>query len=176
MLGRPIKMLPVFISQMLPTCVSPSAQQERMTAMSSTYLAISGYQSLTQMPDWPCCLNLRWLAISGVPAVLPIAVCGRGKLAGSGLPASLLSAGLGSKRSRWLGPPSRKHQMTDFALHGRGGALAASGFLIGSTAPLGGAAGGLGFATPLRKDPHAGGPKTPPARKKKTRREIAQSW
>ena len=30
--------------------------------MSSTQVAISGYQSLTQVPDWPCCLNLRWQA------------------------------------------------------------------------------------------------------------------
>ena len=37
---------------------------------------------------------------SGVKAVLPIAVSGRGKLAGSGWPASFASVGLGSKRSR----------------------------------------------------------------------------
>src|SRR6266508_2863526 len=32
------------------------------------------------------------------------------------LPAYLLSAGLGSNVSRWLYPPDRKTQMTDFAL------------------------------------------------------------
>ena len=46
--------------------VQPSAWQLRITAMSSTHVAISGYQSLTQMPDWPCCLNLRCEASSGV--------------------------------------------------------------------------------------------------------------
>ncbi len=59
-------MLPVFIWQMLPTWFKPSAQQLRSTAMSSTQVAISGYQSLTQMPDWPCCLNFRFEPNSGV--------------------------------------------------------------------------------------------------------------
>ena len=40
-----------------------------------------------------------------------MAVTGRSKLSGRGLPASLLSSGLGSKRSRWLGPPSMKRKI-----------------------------------------------------------------
>src|SRR5688500_8597567 len=108
-------MLPVFIWQTLPTWFKPSAVQLRTTAMSSTHVAISGYQSLTQPPDSPCCLNVRLHASKSVYAVRPIAVTGRTKLSGSGLPAILLSAGLGSNKSMWLGPPSRKHQMTDFA-------------------------------------------------------------
>ena len=46
----------------------------------------------------------------------PIAVITRPKLSGIGLPASSLSAGLGSKVSRWLGPPSMNRKMTLFAL------------------------------------------------------------
>src|SRR5262245_40820122 len=158
-------MLPVFISQTLPTCVSPSAQQERMTVMSSTQVAISGSQSLTQMPDWPYCLNFRLLAMSGVPAVLPMAVSGRGKLAGSGWPASLLSVGLGSNRSRWLGPPSMKHQMTDLALAGNIGVFAASGLSEGAAlAAADSAARTIEDASRLKSDQRASAPKPPPAR------------
>ena len=119
--GRPPRMLPVFIWQMPPTWFNPSDWQLRITAMSSTHVAISGYQSLTQMPDWPCCANFRCEANSGVKAVLPIAVTGRTKLAGSGLPASFVSAGFGSNKSIWLGPPSMKHQMTLLACAGNCG-------------------------------------------------------
>src|SRR6478752_1406141 len=129
MQGRPNRMLPVFISQTLPTCVSPSAQQDRMTAMSSTQPAISGYKSLTQIPDSPCSEKFRGLPMSGVKAVLPIAAIVHGKLAGSGFPAKRLSVGFGSNRSRWLGPPSIKHQITDFALASNWGGLASSGLV-----------------------------------------------
>src|SRR5438874_13657537 len=107
-------MLPVFIWQMLPTWFNPSALQLRMTAMSSTQLAISGYQSLTHVPHWPCCLNLLFVVSSGVYAVLPIAVTGRLNDDGSGWPASFVNSGFGSNRSRWLGPPSRNSQITLF--------------------------------------------------------------
>ena len=45
----------------------------------------------------------------------PIARIGGLKLAGSCWPLSSLMSGLGSKVSRWLGPPSMKRKMTFFA-------------------------------------------------------------
>ena len=73
-----------------------------------------GYQSETQMPLWPYCLKVRLVPIS-VLLPVPMAVMGLPKDAGIGCPLSSFSLGLGSKRSTWLGPPSMKSQMTDFA-------------------------------------------------------------
>src|SRR4029078_4427216 len=101
--------------------------------------------------------NLRWLAMSGVNAVLPIAVSGRGKLPGNGFPASLFSVGLGSKRSMLLGAPARKHQMTDLAFAGSGGAFGANGL-----APIAAAASAL--VGLLINNQNANAPKAPPAR------------
>src|SRR5436190_16395282 len=120
------------------------------------------------MPDWPYCLNLRWLAMSGVNAVLPIAVSGRGKLPGNGLPASLFSVGLGSNKSMWLGPPSRKHHMTDLAFAGSGGAFGANGLT-----PIDAAASAM--VGLLINDHSANAPKPPPARSRKSRRDCADS-
>ena len=110
----------MFIWQTLPTWFKPSAVQLRMTAMSSTQVAISGYQSLTHVPDWPCWLNLRWRASSGVGRAAH-----RGhrphEAVGQRLAGELVQLGLGSNRSMWLGPPSMKHQMTDLAFGSSGG-------------------------------------------------------
>ena len=70
---------------------------------------------------------MRFEASSGVSAVRPIAVTGRLNDGGSGWPSSFVSSGLGSNRSMWLGPPSRKHQMTLLAVALKCGGLAASG-------------------------------------------------
>ena len=50
--------------------------------------------------------------------------------AGRGCPLSLVSSGLGSKVSRWLGPPAMKRKMHDLALawSGNCGGFGASGF------------------------------------------------
>ena len=50
------------------------------------------------------------------------------KLLGSCWPCSSFSFGLGSKRSIWLGPPSRKMKMQALALGAKCGGLAANGF------------------------------------------------
>ena len=50
--------------------------------------------------------------------------------AGRVWPSSLFSSGLGSNVSRWLGPPAMNRKMTDLALAGRCGGLAASGFAV----------------------------------------------
>ena len=67
--------------------------------MSSTCAAICEYQSETQMPLWPCCLNVRCDGMSALVAV-PMAVMGRPNEAGMGWPASFSNVGLGSNRSR----------------------------------------------------------------------------
>src|SRR5262249_3961729 len=100
-----------------PTWLRPSAQHARKTARSSACSATFGYQSDTQIPLRLYCFHARLEGISVFDAV-PIAVIGRPKDSGMGWPASLSSSGLGSNVSRWLGPPSMKSQITDFA---RGG-------------------------------------------------------
>src|SRR5258708_22171420 len=104
----------------------PSCQHDRSTVMSSTCLAMWGYQSETQMPLWPCCFQARFDGISVLPPV-PMAVMGLPNDAGSDWAASRSSSGLGSNRSRWLGPPSTNTQITDLALGGKCGGFGASG-------------------------------------------------
>ena len=50
---------------------------------------------------------------------------------GSGLPSSLVSAGLGSKRSSWLGAPAMNRWITRLALGAKWGDLGARGFWPG---------------------------------------------
>ena len=47
---------------------------------------------------------------------VPMAVIGLPNDAGIGWPFMRVNSGLGSNRSRWLGPPSMNSQMTDFAV------------------------------------------------------------
>src|SRR6185437_16033490 len=91
-LGRPARMLPVFIWQTLPTWFTPSAQHERTSAISSTTPAIFGYQSETQVPDCPNWANLRLEASRLLPPT-PIAVKTLPKLGGTGSPARFFSSG-----------------------------------------------------------------------------------
>src|SRR5579872_6412818 len=114
--GRPARIEPVFISQTDPTWFNPSAQHERITVISSTCGPMFEYQSETHMPLSPYCFHVRFEGIKVLSAV-PHEVClGLPIESGMGLPASLASRGLGSNRSTWLGPPSMKHQITDFAI------------------------------------------------------------
>src|SRR2546426_8142913 len=84
------------------------------------------YQSETQRPLWPYGLKARWEGIKVLPAV-PMAVMTLPKDGGIGWPASLCNIGLGSNKSRWLGPPSMNSQMTDLALGRKCGDLGVSG-------------------------------------------------
>src|SRR5689334_13744227 len=101
--GRPARIAPVFIWQTPDERLMPSAQHERITAMSSTHSAVCGSQSETQMPLWPCCFHVRFDASSG-DLNSPIDVSTLGKLSGIGWPASSFNFGFGSNVSRWLGP------------------------------------------------------------------------
>src|SRR5205814_4549656 len=101
-----------------------------------------------------------------VLSLVPIAVMTRPNDAGIGLPAIFWSAGLGSYRSMWLGPPSMKRKITLFALAAKCDGFGASG-LSGETsgAPL--------AARPSRPSrwARAKPPKPQPARRRKSRRE-----
>ena len=101
----------MFIWQTPPTWFSPLDQHERITARSSTQVAMCGSQSETQIPLWPCCFHFRREARSGARPS-PIGVITGLKLGGSGLPARRLSSGLGSNVSMWLGPPSMNRKIT----------------------------------------------------------------
>ena len=76
---------------------------ERMTASLSTCRATCGNSELTGMPLWPYCLNFHGEAMT-LPTLLN---CVGSIFAPNGRPFSLVSRGLGSKVSTWLGPPKR---------------------------------------------------------------------
>src|SRR5262245_19716540 len=95
---------------------------------------------------------------------VPIAVIGRPKDAGIGWPANLSRAGLGSKVSRWLGPPSINSQMTDVACGWWCGFFGASGSGSLSSAPN---------ASSASSDASTMAPKPPLACIKKSRRIVS---
>src|SRR5438477_9858829 len=74
------------------------------------------------MPDRPYLANLY-----GERMAAPVLRSVRRLPAGSGLPCSLSSAGLGSNVSTWLGPPFMKRNTQCFALAGKCGGFEASG-------------------------------------------------
>ena len=112
------------------------------------------------MPDWPCRFQVRLVGMMVLLAV-PIAVTTLPKDAGMGCPASLSSIGLGSNRSRWLGPPSMNRKMTDFALAGKCGFLGLSGSAAADRSPA-------------SMDVSAIAPKPDPAWARKSRREVGR--
>src|ERR1051326_5347752 len=108
------------------------------------------------MPLWPYCFHLRVEGIRVLDAV-PIAVIGLPNDAGMGCPASRSNSGLGSNRSRWLGPPSMNSQMTHFA--------------VGGGSVFFGASGSAGSAACIIEDT-ASAPSPPQARIRKARRST----
>ena len=79
------------------------------------------------MPAWPYGVKRRGLASTAAVGLMKASCIFFVIDAGSGLPFHLCSAGLGSNRSIWLGPPSMNRKMTFFALAGKCGFLGASG-------------------------------------------------
>ena len=73
----------MFIWQTPPTWFKPLDQQERITAMSSTQVAMCGSQSDTQIPLWPCCFHFRRDAMRGARPS-PMGVITGLKLGGNG--------------------------------------------------------------------------------------------
>src|SRR5215471_6294372 len=106
------------------------------------------------MPLCPYCFHVRDEGISVFDAV-PIAVTTLPNDAGIGCPASFSNSGLGSKRSRWLGPPSMNSQITDFAVGAWCGFFAASG------------------SAPCSIEENASAPSPPQDRIRNSRRRIA---
>src|SRR5205807_5474125 len=106
-----------------------SCQQERTTASRSACLARLGKRAEISSPDRPCLRKANGEAIS-LPSVAFMNWSGSPwalKLGGRGWPLSLVSAGLGSKVSRWLGPPVMNRKITLLALAGKCGFRGASG-------------------------------------------------
>ena len=91
-----------------------SAWQLRMIAMSSTHSASWGNSDETSMPDWPCLENFHRLPSSGWPLVRLASNRGSFSRFGIGWPSRLVSSGLGSNSSTWLGPAV--HEQKDAAL------------------------------------------------------------
>src|SRR5688572_13289264 len=115
------------------------------------------------MPLSPCCFHCRFDGRIVFPAV-PIAVMILPKDSGMGCPARLSSAGFGSNRSIWLGPPSMKRKMTDFAVGLWCGCFAFNGLTVAAC------------STPSRfsNDARAIAPRPLPALARKSRRDVAR--
>jgi hypothetical protein len=122
---------PVFIWYMAGAWITLSAQQERISAISSAWACRCGTRSDMSTPDWPYLPHFRWLPRQSGSAsrnwlwILP-------KLGGRAWPSSRLRSGFGSKRSTWLGPPVMNRKMHAWPWRGSG-QLVASG-LVGEPA------------------------------------------
>src|SRR5262249_16052369 len=100
-----------------------------MTHRSSTNADRCGKRSETSMPDWPCLVNLR-LEASRVPGLRTFSSGSLLRL-GIGSPWRLVSSGLGSHRSTWLGPPYMNRQMHAVAVAGECGGVRRHGGELG---------------------------------------------
>src|SRR5688572_28824257 len=99
---------------MPPRCI------ERISVISSTISAVCGNSSESSMPQRPCCLNFQGLAIT--VAVAPPALSYlMSDEPGKAEPSYFASAGLGSNRSRWLGPPPMNSEIIARARGSAGG-------------------------------------------------------
>src|SRR4051794_22856355 len=125
MLGKPGTTRPVKSSYWAAEWTTMSPWHDRITAMSSMQLAIRGNRSETSMPLWPCFRNVRRVPRSLALLWICWYLTSPNSL-GRFWPSSLLSSGLGSKVSRWLGPPAMNRKMTDRAFDGKWAAFAAS--------------------------------------------------
>src|SRR5438270_6064896 len=114
MLGRIWRASPQFISRSDGSWFGTSACIERITQMSSMFRAILGKISLTSRPLWPYFWNLN-----GEGNAAPVLRSVRRFAVGSGFPAYLASAGLGSNVSTWLGPPLANTWITLLAFAGK---------------------------------------------------------
>src|SRR5262245_9058671 len=102
-------------------------QHDRRKQMSSAQVARFGRRSDSSIPLRPCFANSRVLGMmTASPCVSWL--FGRPVDSGSGLPAHFASAGLGSNRSIWLGPPTMNRKMTRLAFGSKCDFLGASGF------------------------------------------------
>ena len=111
MLGRPASWLPVCMKVMAGSWLIASVCIPRTTHHSSDLEAICGISSLNQLPDWPCCLNLKIDGATGKFFWPDVIVVRRWPLridSGRSLPRIASSCGFGSKRSICDGAPDWK--------------------------------------------------------------------
>ena len=115
-----------------------SPWQERITAMSSMHSReCAGTGRRPRCRSCRSCLNVR-LVPSSLASLVMNWYFASPNSAGRFWPLSLFSSGLGSKVSRWLGPPAMNRKITDLALalSGMCGGLGASGFMRSRRAAL----------------------------------------
>src|SRR5438876_2913032 len=103
---------------------------ERITQMSSMHSPILENISLSSMPLCPNFLNSNG-DFSRLPVLRSVFRLG----VGIGWPWYLVSIGLGSKVSTWLGPPLRNRKITRLALGAKWGGRTSSGLRVSSFAP-----------------------------------------
>src|SRR5438874_2446172 len=164
MLGRPSRGHPLLNRLSAAVWVKPSWKQERITARSSACVATLGKRSEISIPDCPYFLNVRRDARIGTSLNFENWSCTSPKLSGTGLPSSFSSIGLGSKVSRWLGPPCMKRKMTFLAVAGKCGVLVAIG--------LGADPGAAGEIREPSRYASASWPKPHPARSRNSLRDL----
>src|SRR5579862_7740580 len=106
--------------------------QEWMNARSSTIFAMLGKISETHAPDWPYCLKLYGLFISGPGKPWRTTIS---PLPSSTIPLYFSSAGLYWNVSTWLTPPLMNREITAFARGLKCGAFGIVGELVTPPVP-----------------------------------------
>src|SRR4051794_17015034 len=112
MLGRIGCVFPHVISRRPGSWFGMFVCIERITQMSSMHFPTSGYIALTSMPDCPHFLNANG-DLMNAPVLRSVLYP---EPAGGVLPCCLVSSGLGSNVSTWLGAPFMNRWMTCLAL------------------------------------------------------------
>ena len=117
MLGRPLRIDPLFMKAWAGSWLICSVCIERTTAISSAIPAMCGKRSEISWPDWPCRRKS-----TNEPRALSVAPCNWASCwpfvndSGNGWPSSRFNSGLGSKLSNCEGPPAMQRWITRFAL------------------------------------------------------------
>src|ERR1700730_11431104 len=129
--GRPGSLSPVLIMNSDGSWLGRSVYMERMTQISSMHSPTLEKISLSSMPLCPNFLHSKG-DFSTLPVLRSVFRLG----VGVGWPLYLVSIGLGSKVSTWLGPPLRNRKITRLALGAKWGGGTFSGLLrVNSAAP-----------------------------------------
>src|SRR5580704_13380414 len=129
--GRPGSLSPVLIMNSDGSWLGRSVYMERITQMSSMHSPTLENISLSSMPLCPNFLNSKG-DFSRLPVLRSVLRLG----VGIGWPLYLVSIGLGSKVSTWLGPPLRNRKITRLALGAKCGGRTSSGLpRVSSAAP-----------------------------------------
>src|SRR3982074_2834208 len=104
-----------------------SVCMDRTRHKSSAQEATWGMKSENSVRHWPYEVNVRGLGKTWAVGLMKASCSSFVTDAGNGMPAHFFRAGLGSKRSSWLGAPSMNRKITFFALAEKWGRLGSSG-------------------------------------------------